>query len=382
MRKKVIIKATVILFIIICITFQLSGCLLHRDEPVSVSVPTTTQVVDPEPENEPPVKSESIQDTETVSELDVEYVGPRDPLSGLPVKRDISSQRPYAVMINNLSTAQPQLGISKAGIVFETLAEGGITRMLALFTDVSDIGPIGSIRSARPYYLDLAEAFDSIFIHAGGSNDAYDEMITRGIPHVDGVNGRDDIFYRDSQRLADMGYEHSLVTSGDLISEYVPTYGFRMEHDSSFDWGMNFADDVKPLNGEDAKNIRVYFSGYTNGKSTSFEFCSEKGGYLVYQYGEEYIDGNTNEQLCPANIIVINTSIWSIDDEGRLAMNLTGTGNGFYYTNGKYANINWSKNDESSQFIFSYENGSEITYNYGQTYVCIVPNSAIIEIEN
>jgi hypothetical protein len=77
--------------------------------------------------------------------------------------------RPYAFMINNIIYAQPQCGISGADIIYETLAEGGITRMMAIFTDLTDVGAIGSIRSIRSYYVDISLAYDAIPIHAGGS---------------------------------------------------------------------------------------------------------------------------------------------------------------------------------------------------------------------
>ena len=52
-----------------------------------------------------------------------------NPLTGETVSEDISAVRPYAIMINNISVAQPQVGVSNADIIYEVLAEGGITRM-------------------------------------------------------------------------------------------------------------------------------------------------------------------------------------------------------------------------------------------------------------
>ena len=77
--------------------------------------------------------------------------------------------RPVAVMLNNLKAAQPQLGVSQADIIYEVPAEGGITRMLGVFQTLEGVGDLGSIRSARPYYLELALGHDALFVHAGGS---------------------------------------------------------------------------------------------------------------------------------------------------------------------------------------------------------------------
>lgn len=83
------------------------------------------------------------------------------------------NRRPVAIMLNNLKEALPQLGQSQADVIYEVPAEGGITRMLAVYQSLDGVGKIGSIRSARPYYLELALGHDAIYIHAGGSEDAY-----------------------------------------------------------------------------------------------------------------------------------------------------------------------------------------------------------------
>ena len=97
-------------------------------------------------------------------EQDDGLTGPVNPLTGLATDTDISGKRPFAVMINNIRVATPQCGISKADIIFETLAEGGLTRLMAVYQDIEDVGTIGSVRSARPYYIDIAMGFDAIFV--------------------------------------------------------------------------------------------------------------------------------------------------------------------------------------------------------------------------
>ena len=95
-----------------------------------------------------------------------------NPLTGEGLEEDISGQRPFAVMLNNLSKALPQLGVSQADVIYEIVAEGGITRMLAVFQDIEGVGDLGSVRSARDYYVSLACGHDAISVHAGGSPQA------------------------------------------------------------------------------------------------------------------------------------------------------------------------------------------------------------------
>ena len=102
-----------------------------------------------------------------------------DVLTGLPVDEP-SALRPYACMINNIIYAQPQVGTSKAAWIYEVEAEGGITRMIAVFSDMDDIPNMGSIRSVRPYYLSIARSYDAILVHAGGSEAAYSDLASSG----------------------------------------------------------------------------------------------------------------------------------------------------------------------------------------------------------
>ena len=97
-----------------------------------------------------------------------------NPLTGLPIEPEYEQRRPVAVMLNNLKKAQPQLGNSQADIIYEVPAEGGITRMLAVYQSLEDVGSIGSIRSARPYYIELALGHDALYVHAGGSPEDMD----------------------------------------------------------------------------------------------------------------------------------------------------------------------------------------------------------------
>ena len=135
--------------------------------------------------------SASLPDEPSVSaiapvEPDPEPVYPyANPLSGEGLDTDISGKRPAAVMFNNLKKALPQLGVAKADVLYEIVAEGGITRIMGLYQDLEDVGDLGSVRSARDYYVNLALGHDAIYIHAGGSPQAYDAFDAWGVTHID-----------------------------------------------------------------------------------------------------------------------------------------------------------------------------------------------------
>ena len=360
-----------VILVVVVLIISLTTCHSKTDDPVSDSTPTPTVSETPEP-------TETVTAEPTPSETP--YNGPVNPLTGLPVDEDISAQRPFAIMLDNYKGAQPQIGISQADLIYEALAEGGITRIMAVFQDVSDVGVIGSVRSSRHYFIDLAQGLDAIYIHAGGSDQAYAALYSRNIDHLDGVNGgKQNIFYRDSARKASMGFEHSLMTSGDLISQYVPTYNMRMQHKDGYTCNLTFTDDGTPPGGSPAEDVTVH---YSSGKTTDFSYSSDDGLYYISQYGSAYVDGGNDEQVAVTNVFVLFASVTAIpgDTKGRLDTDLTGSGSGYYICGGKAVEIKWSKDRYESQFTFTYADGTGFDLGRGKSYIGIVPKNNAVNI--
>lgn len=304
-----------------------------------------------------------------------------NPLTGEEVTEEVRARRPYAIMLNNLSAALPQHGNSQADIIYEVLAESGITRMLGVFQDVADVGSIGSIRSARHYYIELAQGHDAVYIHAGGSPQAYNLLYSGVIDYVDGVNGSlgSTVFYRDKSRSASgYAYEHTLFTSGSLLTEHVDTLdSIRHEHEEGYEYPQTFVEDGTP-DGETAMLIRATFKG---GKKTSFQYDEELKKYLVFEYGSAYIDGNTSEQVGVTNVLILFTDVNNIagDNKGRINVRTTGDGDGWFVCGGKYIPIKWSRADVNSAFVYTMEDGTPLSLGVGSSYVCVMPTGSDIE---
>lgn len=303
-----------------------------------------------------------------------------NPLTGLPMEPGYEGLRPIAIMLNNLKAAQPQLGISQADIVYEVPVEGGITRMLCVYQSVEDVGTLGSVRSARPYYIELALGHDAIFVHAGGSQEAYSDLRAWGVDHMDGVRGTDDaqIFWRDAERRKDNGYEHSLVTSGEKILEYLAKGKIATEHGGGWQYDQLFTEDGTPAEGEAAEHIQVRFSNYKTG---TFDYDAASGKYLAGQYGKEHVDGSTGDQVSATNVLVLKTSTVVLDDEGRLRVQTTGEGEGLYFCGGRTVPIRWSREDRDSAFAYTLEDGATpLALGQGNSYVCIInPKTSTVE---
>lgn len=337
--------------------FSLMGCSKEKQEEPPPEPPPVygPQAQEPEPEPEPEIPAGT------------------NPLTGLPMEPEYEDNRPVAVMLNNLKAAQPQLGVSQADLIYEVPTEGGITRMLAVYQTLDNVGNLGSIRSTRPCFLELALGHDALLVHAGGSPSAYADIPAWGVDNLDGVRGQEDakIFWRDPERQRTKGYEHSLLTSGENIQTYLDGSGLRTEHQADYQDAQTFAEDGTPVSGETAEHLTLRFTSYKTG---TFDYDADAGRYLVGQYGNAYIDGSTGEQVGVTNVLILETSISVIpgDAEGRVSVKLTGSGNGTFFCGGKAMPIQWSKVDRNAPFVYTTENGTALKLGKGTTYICIV----------
>lgn len=346
--------------LLLCFVLLLCACNAEAEPDVEES-PSPTLEIDlgpvftPQPQLTP----------DPAERVDPEFA---NPLTGLEIKEEYVNSRPYAVMLNNIREAQPQFGISQADIVYEVCAEGGITRMLALYQDIGAVGSIGSIRSARPYYVELALGHDAIFLHAGGSEQAYSDISSKGVTAFDAVRGSDvgSLFWRDQQRISANGYEHSVFTSGEAALSDISGRNIRHEHESAYEYEQEFAWEATPEGGYAASTVAVEFSGYKTG---TFEY--DEGLYYASQYGSAHVDAGNSEQVAVSNLLVLYTNIYVLDDVGRLSVSLTGSGEGKYFCGGRGIDILWSR-DAGGQFFYTLEDGTPLVMERGRSYVCII----------
>lgn len=373
-----------LLALIALFALLLTACGESAEDIQPTTKPTPSEAVTTTPEPTPeatlaPILTPTPDPTPEPSQAP--YSGTVNPLTGEPMEEAYINDRPVAVMLNNLKQAMPQLGNSQADIIYEVLAEGGITRMLALYQSVEGIGTIGSVRSARTYYLELALGHDAIYLHAGGSPDAYKKIKTWNVTAFDCVNGpyEGTLFWRDKNRVKNNGFVHSVVTSGETILKLFPNYNIRLEHNNDYTYEMKFTEDGTPADGEQATCITVPYSYYKTGV---FTYVPETGKYLVEEYGSAYIDGNSGEQVSVTNVLILKTKCNIIpgDDAGRITVDLT-QGEGWYACGGKMIPIHWSKNGVNGQLVYRTQAGDPLELGIGTSYVNIIPIENEITVE-
>lgn len=311
-----------------------------------------------------------------------------NPLTGEGTQTDLSAARPVAIMLNNLRKALPQCGVAQADLIYEVPAEGGITRMMAVFQSLDGVDTLGSVRSARPYYVELAAGLDAVFIHAGGSDDAYSAIKNLGVFNIDGVNGPygGTMFYRDAARKQNAGFEHSLFTSRQRIETLLSgsLSKMRQTHKEGYSLPLTFAKDGTPAAGAPANRVSVEFSYYKTGK---FTYDPENGTYLVEQHIDKhdlpYVDGSDGTQVAVTNVLVLKTDVNLIkgDSAGRQTVRLTGSGSGYFACGGAYIPITWSKASATAPLQFAAADGQPLTLGTGTSYINIVDDGSAVTFE-
>lgn len=296
--------------------------------------------------------------------------GPINPLTGEAVETDKSSVRPYCVMINNHPSARPCKGLANASIVYEALVEGNITRMMAVFTDVSDID-IGYIRSARPYYVSLVQSYDAIYVHCGHSDQARADIKQYGVSDIDATFGEGgSAWVRDKDRVGRVSYEHTLYAKGAKIAEYAQNK-FSTEHASGYDtkYGLVFSPDAVSQCDKESKEFTIKYLGST---ATTLKYVADRNCYNAFIDGTEYTDGNSTH-IDFANVIILNVDNKVVDNKGHREMNLVGSGTGYFCNGGKYVEIKWERADRDDNFHYTLTDGTPLALGVGKTFISIAP---------
>ena len=298
------------------------------------------------------------------------------PLTGEPVA-ELYTARPFAVMINNHRAAQPACSLNSADIVFEFLAEGGITRCLAIFGDVAGLDHIGAVRSARPYYVRMAYSLDAIFVHHGGSEAGINEISILGVDNMNFLGNAGEVYYRDQDRL-NAGYdlEHTSFFDGDDLLDAVADEEYETDRENGIDYGFVFGEAGSTADGEAATELKVVFGSW--GKTTGFAYNETTGKYEASQYDDDIVDGNTGEIVSYRNVLML-TAATSVNDDSTLIIDLLGEGDGYFACDGKIVPINWSRSAEGEPFVFTHEDGTPITFGIGNTYIAVTPLNGELE---
>ena len=293
----------------------------------------------------------------------------------LNIVHEESKSRPYAIMINNVEGARKlQSGLQDAYMVYELMVEGGITRYLALFLDQTT-ERIGSIRSARHYYLDYALENDAIYVHHGYSPQAREDWSKLGVDRIE-VN-ESTTGWRD--KSASKTYEFTLFTNIEKLGKGIRSKRTERNKDLLLNYSVDNIDISQMEGAIPANKVDIKYSSNT---TTNYKYDTDNNIYLRSVNDKSQNDYVTGKQLTVKNIIVYKVKYSNIqgDDKGRQTIDNVGNGTGYYISNGYAVPITWKKDSRSSATIYKYNNGKEIQVNDGNTFIQIMPDNQTLAI--
>lgn len=330
--------------------------------------------------------------------------GPKDqecPLTGEKYtkgERDIwETRRPLGIMIENHEEARPQSGLSRADIVYEAIAEGGITRFLAIFYCGASAGEVtvGPVRSARTYYVDWISEYgnDPLYVHVGGANkpgpaDALGQMRKYGWEQYNDLNQFSigfPTFRRDYERLGHpVATEHTMYSTTDKLWEVAAKRGLTHKNKNGRGWDDGFVPwkfaAGRQVPNPDAANVKFgFWTGYSQ-YSVSWVYDSGINQYRRENGGQAHTDLNNEEQIMAANVIVMLTGLRGpVDELKHMLYTTSGSGKVLVFQNGTVIVGKWEKKDRTARTKFVDRKGEEISLVGGRVWVEVLENGTEVE---
>ncbi len=329
-------------------------------------------------------------------------------------------KKPVAIMVNNHEQARPSYGLSKADVVYEAVAEGGITRLMPIYhSQIPEL--VESIRSARYYFVELASGYKAHFFHWGGAHvpacqklphdnpnycppingkvetnpkvDAYDRIVELGLPNLDGGNYacKDDApscaFGRDEKRVK-AGYpiEHTAFVRVPLALElakeirpdaswhkYIPIVAWKFKDDAPLEERGDIG--IDPM-------ISYYYWKTPSAYAVDWKYDKDQNNYIRYQGKVKQVDASNDQELRAKVVIIRFTDEEPVGDKkNHLYHKIVGTGDALIFQDGKVIKAKWNRDTHEDRDVYTDEDGNQIEFNRGQIWIQLVPTGNPVTYE-
>jgi len=334
--------------------------------------------VTPEPEQEV-VKAETptIEKREVVDGMMQSY------LTGEWLPEEVAKRRPMSVMLGNNIGILPQWGLSKAAIIYEAPVEGRISRLMAIIEDYDELEMVGPVRSSRDYFVYETMAYDGIYCNWGLAIPYVEDLLKSD--RIDNIsqavkgihNAYPNAFFRRDRP----GYslEYTGYMSIDGYTKGVSALGYSETYRKSFEQAFTHSNDGWNADYSDCDDATLIYPGGTTSNKSGygdhkpyFEYNEEDGLYYRYQFGAEHIDEMNGEQLTVSNVVFKVCHGEQRDANDYLAFGVHGEGKAYIFTQGKVIEGTWSRDGDSGANMFYDENGDEVIFSQGSTWICCI----------
>jgi len=269
---------------------------------------------------------------------------------------------PVAIMIDNDPAARPQLALSQASLVYEVPVEGGMTRYLAIYPADQILDQVGPVRSARPYFVDLASELKALYLHVGGSPESLEKLKTAGLYDLNEFY-YEKYFWRDNNFIA----PHHIFTNSEKWQSYLDNRG--LNERAAEAWLFK----EEAPNPEIGADINIRFSANFQ---ALWRYEPESNTYLRFFNGREANDNFG--QIRAKNIIIQYVDSTVIDELGRLEIDLIGSGSALLCVDAHCELGTWRK-ASASRTRYYYDNGEEFRFNPGITWIELADSMTKVE---
>lgn len=327
------------------------------------------------------------------------------PLNGIKYSKQQKDwwekHRPLGVMIENHENARPQSGLNSADVVYEAVAEGGITRTLSVYYCAAPV-QVGPIRSARTYFLDWISEYGSnpLYVHVGGANtpgpaDALSQVNDYGWGNYNDMNQFSigfPTFWRDYNRLGHAtATEHTMYSTTSKLWKFASdSRKLTNEDEDGVSWDETFTpykfeDEAAASSRGTSQSVHLehwdgydeYFIDWTYDKATN--------DYLRKNGGAPHIDRNTNKQIAAKNVVILymieSNANDGYENNAHLLYKTEGTGKALVFKNGKQIKATWSKKDRESRTILEDADGEEILFARGKLWIHAMPTEGVVTVK-
>jgi len=291
----------------------------------------------------------------------------------------LQQRPPLAVMIENHPDARPQLGLHRADLVYEAVAEGGITRFMAVYWR-NEAERIEAVRSARIYYIHWAAELGAVYVHWGqvedpGPVDVWPVLGRLSMRTLNGLFQGEEVGYRDPGRFA----PHDVYTNTGLLWSTAQAYGFTGP--PSLEPWM-FKDDspqrlADPAN-RAASVVDISFGSPGSEYAVQWQHDPASNGYLRSMSGAPHTDGITGERLTARNVAVQFAVLRPSGVKAYNIIDTVGTGAAAVFQDGVAIAGTWTKDSEAARTRFYDSGGNEVSFNRGPTWIEVVPSDSSI----
>ena len=285
-------------------------------------------------------------------------------LDGTMVDKDSANRHPLGVMVENHVDSRPQSGLSSASVVYEAIAEGGITRFLAVYSP-RGAEKVGPVRSARTYYVNWIKELNGYYAHVGGNYDALELIKKIGILDLDQF-GSPSAYWRDKSR--NVSSEHTMYTDTNKLYGIANDKKYTTENTFI---PYKFVDEPAiELRAIESQIVSINFGNASY--NVVYRYDKASNSYLRELAGKAHVDAATNQQIQTKNIVIQTVNrrptVTKINESGWI-MDTTGTGKAVIIRDGIKVDGTWKKDNDNSRTRFFDAAGTEVNFNRGTTWI-------------